>query len=518
MASLASGCILPTGGGSTTEGGANANDRTTGGDPGETLLTGVMEISPSGHYAIMQRNTVTVLLDIRANKYVELPLQLQRIAFSKKRDVGYALMPDGSVVGLDLATGNTLWTAAGPYPDVSLLRVNDEDDSIVLVTSAAVQIIDPQTGAARVGVPLPGPASFGAFLSKSHRVVLVSDVVWTAHTPNTSVTTVDLTTGDYASIGIPNCEANPAVLPDESRILISPTFCAEDQASNPNGPWTNPDPVSVIEVDAKGALTFNKNLPGFGPVALSPDGSRAVAYLDTKRVDPSMFSDKSQIPGANAPEYHLLVIDPKTLAFTVSPIGDALPRFAMSRDGKGLLVDASVKIQTRTYVQANASLSITPHGITADASAKGSIFGEDTPFGYFDLSTHAFTKFVGTHAGLDRFVQLGDENTVVTLEKRSDGLGGIPYIIDLGAKTTAALTGDYGTGVRDVGLLPDGKTILLRFRQAAAQVGNSLFARETYCFSTDGVSCSIGRVDYQATVAFATVNTNDCANMGHDCW
>ncbi len=130
----------------------------------------------------------------------------------------------------------------------------------------------------------------------------------------------------------------------------------------------------------------------------------------------------------------------------------------------------------------------------------------------------AFVGFTGSAAGLDRFVQLGDGKTVVTLQKRVDGLGGIPFMIDLEAKATSALAGDYGTGVRDVGLLADGKTILLRYRQPAAQIGNQLFARETYCLSLDAITCASGSVEYQASVSFATADTNDCPSMGHDCY
>jgi hypothetical protein len=513
LAAFAAGC-LPTA--SVEEGGANANDRTAGGEPGEVLLTGVMEISPDGRFAIMQRNTVTVLLDVEKGSFVELPQQLQRAAFSKTRDVAYALMPDSRVVALDLATATELWSVA-PFGDVSLFKVNDDDTALVVVDGSVANVIDPEKGVVRASPELPTPASFGAFLPGSHRMAIAGHTSWSAHVPATPVALVDLDAAAVVSVDVPNCEAPLTVLPDASRILMSPTFCEEDRASNPDDTWTNPDPVSVIDVSESG-LSFLKNLPGFGPVALTPDGSRAVAYLDTARVDASMFDDESLVPSKSGPEYHLMVIDPKSLAYSVTPIGDALPRFALSRDGKGLLVDASVKIQTRTEVKADANLSLDTHGITVGADVHAKVFDEESPFGYFDIGTLKFTAFKGPQAGLDRFVQLADGKTVLTLEKRADGLGGIPYLIDLEAKTTVALTGDYGTGVRDVGLLPDGSTMLLRFREAAAQVGNSLFARETYCLSLDGVTCASGRIEYQASVAFATADSNDCANMGHDCW
>ncbi len=513
LVSLA-GCLPAA---SVEEGGANANDRTRGGEPGEVLLTGAMEVSPNGRFAVLQRNTITVLLDIQTSQYVELKEQLSRVAFSKTRDVAYALAPDGSLVALDLVGASELWRSETPFVDVSLLKVTDDDSSVLVVDGAKAHVVDPKTGADLGAAILPSSASFGAFMPKGQKAVVVGHTVWKNHAPATPVTILDLASRGLSVVDIPNCEAPPAILPDGSRVLVSPTFCEEDHASNPDDKWTNPDPVSIIDV-AEGGLTFLKNLPGFGPVALSPDGSRAVAYLDKKRIDASMFDDKSLIPGASAPEYHLMVIDPKTLAFTVSPIGDALPRFAMSRNGKSLLVDSSIKVIHRAQVSANASATIGPNGFSGEVGVSGKVFDEETPFGAFDLSTMHFVGFQGPQAGLDRFVQLGDEKTILTLQKRADGLGGVPFLIDLDAKTTVALGGDYGTGVRDVGLLPDGKTVLLRFRQPAAQIGSSLFARETYCLSLDGATCAMGRIEYQASVSFASVDTNDCASMGHDCW
>lgn len=512
---MATGCgpAAPT----VQEGGANANDRTFGGEPGEQLLTGVMEVTPSGRFAVLQRNTVTVILDVEAESYVELPQQLARIALSKTRDVGYALANDGALAALDLATGDELWRADATFADVSWLRVTDDDGALVVADGATLTILETADGSLRGTAELPSTVSFGELLPKSARAMVVGHTTWNGPSPSTPVVLVDLATAAQSSVSVPNCEAPPAVLPDESRALLSPTYCEFDRASNPDDAWTNPDPVSVIDVGETG-LSFVKNLPGFGPVALSHDGARAVAYLDTKRVDPSMFADKSQIPAPDGREYHILVIDPKTLAFTVTPIGDALPRFAMSRDGKGLLVDASIKVVHRAQAHADANLSVSAKGISGEISASAAIFDDASPFGWFDLETRAFTGFRGPQAGLDRFVQLADDKTVVTLQKRADGLGGIPFTIDLETKTTAVLGGDYGTGVRDIGLLPDGATIVLRFRQPAAQIGNQLFARETYCLSLDGIACASGRIEYQATVAFATADTNDCASMGHDCW
>ena len=88
------------------------------------------------------------------------------------------------------------------------------------------------------------------------------------------------------------------------------------------------DPVSVIDLDS-GASSA---LPGFGPVALAPDGSLAVAFIDASNIDESLFDDHNQIPSDDV-QYHLMLIDTETLRFDVIATGDALPRYAITADG-----------------------------------------------------------------------------------------------------------------------------------------------------------------------------------------
>lgn len=491
-----------------TEGGANVNDRTPLGGSGEPLLTGVMEIAPSGNYAIMQRTTVTVLLNVKTQTWIELPAHIQRVVISKVADIAYAIYADGSLVALDLASNALeLWRAPAPFNAVSILRASDNGASLLVVDNDAAISIDPATGLTRGVVILGSPASYAAFLPSGDKALIVGKTVFTDHKPQTPVSLVDLMNATVSKTSVPNCEAPISVLPDGSRALLSPTFCEVDRpAGTPDDAWTNPDPVSVLDMGENG-LSFLKNLPGFGPVALSPDGERAVAYLDMARIDRSMFTDKSQIPDDNAAQYHLLVIEPKSLAFELHPIGNGLPRFAMARDGLGLLVDASIQVITRASMGAEAGANVTVglDGVSGDAEAGMDIFGLAAPFGYFNLLTGEFTGFSGSKAGLDRFVQLADKRTVFALEKRADGLGGTPYRIDLWTKSVTPLFGDYDEGIRDIGLLPDGSTMILRYRQPAAQIGLDLYARESYCFTFDALVCGGGRAEYQASVPFATL-------------
>jgi hypothetical protein len=484
----------------TGQGGANPNDRTSGGDDGEKLLTGAMIVSSDGEYAVLQRNTVSVLLDVKRGRATELPFQGERFVFSKTRHVLYAVKQNlAGVAALDLDAGaRELWSTVPAFVTTAgarLMRVSDDDRALVLGDQDRVFVMDPASGDVRGVVSIGSVPTDVAFLANGS-ALFVGTVTWQSHQPSTAIVQADLKTLASKSIQIPNCDAPIEVLPDGSRALLSPTYCQEGQQSSTGG-WTNPDPVSVIDLLADGPR-FRENLPGFGPVALVKDGKRAIAYLDTKRMDPSMFADKSQVPSTSGDRYHLMVIDPVTLKFSLSPIGDALPRFAMTLDGKGLLVDATV---TGVRGGAYAKVTIGPEGLQAQAGVFG---GAKAPFGYFDLETKAFTALQGPAAPLDRFVQTADGKRVFTLKTRDDGLGGDLFAVDLVQKTTA----DLGKSLRDIAILPDGRTLILRIRLPAVKIGASLYTQEDYCFSLDGVSCE-STVRYQSTVPVQTCE-HDC--------
>jgi hypothetical protein len=251
-----------------------------------------------------------------------------------------------------------------------------------------------------------------------------------------------------------------------------------------------------------------KNLPGFGPVALSDDGNRAVAFLDVERMDPTMFDDPAAIPDVTGPRYHLMVIEPETLAFSLTAIGGALPRFAMTRDGQSLLVDASVRAQ-RGELKANAELTFDENGLSG--SLELAVFERAVPFGRFDLESLEFSPFAGPAAGLDRFVMTANANEVFTLARSADGLGGDLYRIDLVNGTTVNL----GRNLRDLGLLPDGETLVLRIRTAPLQVTGGVRLQEEYCLSRDGVTCDF-TIEFTSELVFRSEYCTNPANY-HDC-
>jgi hypothetical protein len=472
----------------TQEGGANANDRSNGNAEGDMLETGAMAVSPSGAYIVARRNTTTLIVDVHGGRLVELDLLGERFVFSKTREVVYAMLANREgVVAIDLASATELWRSvpafssdAGAY----LARVTDDDSKLLVADYHRIFFIDPANG------DVQGTAKVGArpmdleLLPDGKQALVVASTTWADGGPHTPVSLVALGDAKVSTIDVPNCAAPIAVIPDGTRALLSPTFCTPDADGKAKG-WSNPDPVSMIDINATaGTLTFLKNLPGFGPVALLPDG-HAVAYLDMKRIDPTMFDDKAQIPNASAPQFHLMTIEPKSMKFELNPIGASLPRFAPAKDGKSLLVDASVSIVRN---EVSASVSIDPSGkITAEV--KGA-FGDTSGslFGVFDLATKTYVPFTGPAASLDRFVQLGDGSRVFTL--KDNGRGGDLFSIDVTGRASL----DLGRSVRDIGILPDGRTLVLRVRLEATADG---YLREEFCISTDGLTCN-STIEYKS--------------------
>lgn len=500
----------------TAVAGANQNDRSNGKD-GEDLQTGAMVVSPSGRFIVMQRNTLTLIYDVANAQYHEIQAPFRRVAFAKGTDTIYA-ETNGSIQAVDLASRNVLWTLP-ELGALSLLRIDDADRFLLVGTASDVRVVDASRGIVQSTTPVPAPVSYAAFVPGQSRALVVGKTVWRDKGPHTPVFDVDLTASAAGtSVDVPNCEAPIVVTPNGARAFLSPTYCSPGKQATPGETWTNPDPVSVVDLGAHTAH-FDKNLPGFGPVVMSNDGARLVAYLDVKRMDPAMFDDPKQVPWEDGPRYHLMTIDPATLAFRLAPIGNAIPRFAMTNDGSGLLVDASTKFTTRTKVAAKASATIGADGVQTNVQTDLDVFGSSSAFGFFDLGSQSFTAFRGPVAPLDRFVQFANGRYVLTLTKRSDGLGGIPYLVDLGTKTTTPLQGNYGSGVRDVGLTADGSTAFVRLRLPADVRDGSYFSREALCTSTNGECGASLSATYEASTPFATVSTadDDCPG-GHDCF
>jgi hypothetical protein len=518
LLALATGCAVNLGKGNpspSSEGdesldttaiaGANANDRSMVKD-GESIATGSMIVSPSGKYIVMQRNSVTLIHDVAQRSYLEAAFYAQRVGFSPNSEIAYvthSLNGSPSISAIDLASGAALWSRSLPEP-ASSLRVSPSGASIALSDARGAFFVSAQRGEISGRFPVASAVSFSAWIPNSNRALFVAQTRWPDGKPHTPVYVADGTSGLAKTLDVPNCESPIVVTPDGKRAFLSPTYCVPGAQAVPGQVWTNPDPVSVIDLDASGAQ-FVKNLPGFGPVVMDNEGSRVVAYLDTQRMDAAMFDDPRQVPSKDFDRYHLMTIDPKTLKFSLAPIGNAIPRFAMTRDGRGLLVDASYKVSSRSKlaVKAQGSIGVGIDGITGGASVDQNVFGSGRAFGYFNLISQKFEGFDGPAMSLDRFVQLADGRTVLALAARADGLGGDPFVINLSSKTVTKLGCNYEKGVRDVGVSSDGRTAYLRLRLAANHKDKAFYSREGLSVTADG-SCAVGlEAEYEASVPFS---------------
>lgn len=504
------GCVMPT-----VEGGANAHDRSTGGEQGEVLPTGSMTVSNNstsgdGEWVVLQRNETTVLLDVDKRTTRVFPEQVQRFIFAEKTaDLGYAVLGDGATVVLyDLRTLGELWRATADLSmAATLARLSADDEHLLLGDATRIVVLDASNGDVRGDIDVGSHPRQLSFVPGSARALIVGTVRWQDHLPATRVVDADLETLDVKSVDVPNCDAPLVVLPDASRAFLSPTFCEEGRSSGETATWTNPDPVSVIDLGEDGP-TFVMNLPGFGPVSMDETGMRAVTFLDVDRMDESMFEDESKIPPRSGDRYHIMNIDPNTLGYELTPVGDLLPRFSMTRNGEALLVDATVQ-QYRGEAKLEATIDS-----SGRISVKLKLFGAvDSLFGIFDLDANEYTPFSG-RAPLDRFVQMGDDERVFTLVTRADGMGGDLFRIDIPSERTT----DMNWSLRDIGLLEDGETMVLRERLPAVSVERDdgqldWYRRERYCFSKDGVTC-LWDVEFEDSAPFMTKPVCDDY---HDC-
>src|SRR5882672_1883735 len=322
------GCVRPV-----LQGGSNANDRSNGGEQGEVLLTGAMVVSPDGNFALAQRNTTSVLVDFETKTARELPEQIDRFVFAKTGSRAIAVLADHTtVVSYELPSMNEAWRASLPFTGAgpTLVRLSDDSKYLVLGDEDKVFLLDPTQGEIQGTVDIGSLPTELTFVPGASRALVVGTTSWTNHLPKTAVVDFDLATRQAKSVDVPNCTAPVVVVPDASRAFLSPTFCQEGQASSNASQWTNPDPVSVIDLATDGPV-FLKNLPGFGPVAIDEQGQRAVAYLDVQRMDAAMFDDQTKVPSKTGARYHIMTIDPKSLDYQLTEIGSVLPRFAMAK-------------------------------------------------------------------------------------------------------------------------------------------------------------------------------------------
>ncbi len=345
------------------QGGLNDNERTAGnGDKGVSVSFGEIAIDPTGHYLISASNNKLIYGDLAdgSTRALKSLSGTQRVAFDHQGRTIFATragidangkarvdLEEGEVsVDLDFTTGTltrydthtneTLWARDvtigfsfdnDTYP---FIEVSNDDALLVLTYLDHVEIVSASDGKVLHKTKRFDSDVVDVDLTTDQKHLLITlDHVWQGDVPETTLVMLDLDAFVSVKIKVPNC-ADELVLTEDGKYgLLAPTTCQP-------APDVNKDPVSVIDLEK---AEFVRNLPGFGPVALAPSGELGVAFIDTENLDEKLFDDPKQIPDRDV-RYHLMLIDPKTLAFDTVALGDALPRYAVSPDGKMLLVDS----------------------------------------------------------------------------------------------------------------------------------------------------------------------------------
>jgi hypothetical protein len=443
------------GGGASTRGcspgGNNENQQVVGDQPGGVKLSlGDIAVSPDGSYVIFAGDDRLSVGWPALGVVEDLPLtEPTRLAFSKKRDVIYVgSAKDGSLHAIDVKSKAELWAtplvadAAIQDGAWSTLRIESSaDDTRLLVNgSTHLSLLDAATGKSVSEQDVTDSIVDVALLPDSARALVVTHETWSKDAtplPTSKVTVLALSDGKTHAFDVPNCASTLAVTPDGARAFLSPTLCKYD-------------PVSLLDL-TKDTEGWVKNLPGFGPLAMAKDGATAIAFVDTHNLDEKLFVDPAQIPphGDTDPEFYIMTLDTKTLAFELTVIGDTLPRYALTPDGDVLLIDSAL-----------------------DTAA---------PLRLFDTKTHTFRDMTGPDIRLDNFVISSDARHVYALE-----LG----LFDIDVQTAIVAKIEVPFQPMNLNIAPDDQTLYLRSG-----------ASEICVFSLKTRECT-------ATFAGATVTTN----------
>lgn len=297
---------------------AENDNRAEPGNPhlGNTPLTD-LAVSPDGRFIVFGAQAKVTALDLHAFAFADLDAPTHgRFAFASGQNAWF-LHHDGTQDSkalnlVDLETGLVTRRERAPL-------------------NADALSYDARTGQlaawARTGrdVTIVGPGRPLA-LSADRRLVdvawlpdgalaLVEDHTWDGDTPSTRILVHEPGQPQNGRpITIPNCASRLNLSPDGRLGMLAPTFCAKD-------------PVSVIDIANR---RFVENLPGFGPVAFSPDGDYAVAF--GRQDDLATFGIASETP------YSLLFISTADLSLEVLDLGADLPTYTITPDGEVVLI------------------------------------------------------------------------------------------------------------------------------------------------------------------------------------
>jgi hypothetical protein len=398
-------------------------------DGGVDIAVGDIAVAPDGSYFVFERGGALMVGWTDTGVVEALPVQDPgRLAFSRQRSVVYVSTLTGELVAVDVEAAAVRWsTATGVGGAVfgGRLEVSADDARVVVGLGRSVVLVDAADGATVAQVALTNTLVDLELLPDNERMLVVEQHVWPEEVllPTTTVQVVSLADGAARSFEVPNC-ADDVVVPAHGGLgLLAPTLC--ERAGE------GVDPISHLDL-SPGAEGFVRNLPGFGPVAMAPDGSTAIGFYDATLGDAALFDDPTAMPPAE-PRFHLMVLDTNDLSYRFYPYGPALPRYALTPDGEVLLVDE--------------------------------ILGETAWL--FDVDSGALREVTGGMPRYDKLAFSGDASRAWVLSDMETGREGDTYFLhyalwDLDIATAAADEVPLPFRPRNLNVSPDDAWLFLR--------------------------------------------------------
>lgn len=289
---------------------------------------GELAIDPEGRWFLSRVGSRLVIGDIAAGTTatVEGISRPTRLAFGGHAARFFVTSETTrAVTAYDARTRAQLWSWEHAACWYELRLYPTPDDRLLAVSCAdAVFLLDAATGHERARHDTGFEIVDLDITPDSAYALVTLDEGWSASgTPSAAIEYLDLARGRVVdTVRVPNCAAPLVLAPDGARGFLAPTRCGQD-------------PISVVDVHQR---RFVRNLPGFGPVAMARDGNTAVGFLDKLSLDDTLFQPDDPSPRGSA-RYHVMLVDTRTLAFRLVPVGDDLPRYDLTPDGNVLLVD-----------------------------------------------------------------------------------------------------------------------------------------------------------------------------------
>lgn len=268
------------------------------------------------------------------------------------RTVSHLRLPDGTVetVHVSEATSRALIVSPGGthlalanLPQRPADVVVWEQDPLAL-WARRVELVDLETGASQAFVTSAAVRDVDLTADR----MLVTSSKWDKFgVPWSTVQTWRLGDMDYdGAVEFPNCADDLKIQPEGTLAVLAPRTCVlhdvvlsqpevvdEIQEAEDWDEWEPPpgDPVSIIDFTSGAHLG---NVPGFGPVEWSPDGSRVAGFTDrqTLMVEWNTFQ--------NDP-FGVIVVTVDDLKWDLISVGDERPQYAFSPDGGHVLVHSA---------------------------------------------------------------------------------------------------------------------------------------------------------------------------------